>query len=257
MIHLSENVLARLVDAVPRDDEALHLESCIDCAGEVERLREQTEALRTLSRICPSPPAGEWERLRLRLRQEGLIEVGKAAAVPEASVVYGATGALSTLASSPSRWLRFAAGILLFLGGTGLGVLISERGSTGMGAPGGAHPLSIGEAGEFDPRPFAQLGVRTLEEAEELVRVTQEWHIEALLLYRGELESATGEMVSGDPIARYLYLDDLLLTAEAAIRESPADPFLNGLFASTVAEREVALREIAMAPAEAPRLNAR
>ena len=62
--------------------------------------------------------------------------------------------------------------------------------------------------------------------------------------YRQLLEADAGGDIGGDPRSRYAALEYLVAASQAAVRQAPADPFLNGLLASTLAERETALQRI-------------
>jgi hypothetical protein len=103
MQHLKEEALARLVDEEAGEGEALHLELCGQCRGELEAMRGQTRALESLPQLLP--PRNGWESLAARLVEEELVGV-----------------------RPPRRgwdgWpLRAAAGLALFLGGTATGAL--------------------------------------------------------------------------------------------------------------------------------------
>jgi hypothetical protein len=47
-----------------------------------------------------------------------------------------------------------------------------------------------------------------------------------------------------DPISRYAALEHLVSVSQAAVRQAPGDPFLNGFLASAIAERDAALRVV-------------
>lgn len=216
MEHLSTESLARLVDEDPRPEEAEHLAACHTCAWELDALRAQTRALASLPEI--RPPLGDWEVLEARLRSEGLVED---------------RGPLSrlSLAQTPA-WMRAAAAAALFLGGTlvGVGVTSRQGGEERMAAAGeGVTLVANGE---------------DVEAAARAVRAAEEMYVNALSRYRLLLEQEGGDDVLGDPNSRYAALEYLVAASQAAVRQAPADPFLNGLLASTLAEREVTLRRI-------------
>ena len=218
MGHLNPESLARLVDEAPQPEESEHLAACRACSAELEALRGQTRALGSLPEI--RPPLGDWDVLEARLRSEGLIE---------------APGLLSrlTLAQTPP-WMRAAAAAALFLGGTLVGA--------GAAADGG--PLAGMFGGAEDPDAFAHAA--SLDDAASAVRVAEQGYVSALSRYRQLMESDGGgdEASIGDPRSRYAALEVLLAASQAAVRQAPADPFLNGLLASTLAEREATLRRI-------------
>ncbi len=208
MEHLSTESLARLVDEAPTPEEAAHLAGCPSCRHEREALAEQTEALGGLPEILP--PKGDWQVIEARLRSEGLVQ---------------SPGLFRTLglARTPS-WMRAAAAILLFLGGAGVGsTLTGDRG-----------------AGPLGP---ALVEASTVEEAAFAMRVAEESYVSTVARYR-ELLARDGEddMLEGDPYGRYAALEHLVSVSQAAVRQAPADPFLNGILTSALAERDAMAR---------------
>ena len=216
MEHLTREALARLVDETPLSEETDHLATCPTCASEMEALRGQTRALGALPEI--RPPLGDWDVLEARLRSEGLIEV---------------PSLLSrlTLAQTPA-WMRIAAAAALFLGGSLLGAAVTSGRSAGG---------EMAAAGQ-DAAAFAE--VDNVDAAAASVRTAEDNYIRALSRYRQLLEQGGDEDVMGDPSSRFAALEYLVAAGHAAVRQAPADPFLNGLLASTLAEREATLRRI-------------
>jgi len=215
MGHLTRETLARLVDRQPSPEEAGHLELCAVCAGELEALRRQTEALGDLPEI--RPPVGDWQILEARLRSEGLIEV------PGLLARWG-------LAHTPT-WMRTAAAVLLFLGGTGVGAVVTRH-AAGPNAG----------AGEMSQATFTS--ATSLDDAATNLRRAETSYVAALARYRQLLARADTGQTAEDPRSRYAALEYLVAASQAAIRQAPADPFFNGLLASTLAERDVTLRRI-------------
>jgi hypothetical protein len=84
----------------------------------------------------------------------------------------------------------------------------------------------------------------TVEEAAGAVRLAEERYVAALSRYRQLLVRHGGEGGVGDPASRFAALEYLVAAGQAAVRQAPADPFLNGLLASALAEREATLRTI-------------
>lgn len=224
MEHLTLETLARLLDDAPTEAEAAHLAGCGVCARELDELREQTSALARLPDL--RPPMGDWEVLEARLVSEGLVE---------------RRNAVMGLASTPG-WMRTAAAIALFVGGTGLGFAL------GGAAPGPAG--AAGGVGVGDPFAIPAASVSNVEEAAELVRLTERRYIDAILQY-GQLKQMRGDADAAvDPERRFVALEYLLAAAQPAVEEAPADPFLNGLLASIMAEREAARSEVVRQAAE-------
>lgn len=216
MDHLSTETLARLVDETPDVAEAEHLAGCRGCASALEALRAQTHALASLPEI--RPPLGDWEMLEARLRSEGLVrEPG----------LFARMG----LAHTPP-WMRGAAAAALFLGGSLVGSAVTSRNAAGPRMAPGAEVSQ-----------FAAAGTDDVAVAATAVRIAEENYINALARYRQLVGESGGEEM-GDPSSRFAALEYLVAASQAALRQAPADPFLNGLLASTLAEREVTLRRI-------------
>jgi len=216
MEHLNLEALARLVDETPTAAEEEHLASCRVCTAELEALRLQTEELGALPELVP--PVGDWAVLEARLRSEGLV---------------GDPGLLDRvgLARTP-EWMRAAAAVVLFLGGTALGATLDGNRPSLAGPGGSANAVSFAEAA-------------SVEDAASLVRVAEQNYVTALTRYRQLLAQEEGaEEELADPASRYAALEYLVAASQAAVRQAPADPFLNGLLASTLAERDATLRTI-------------
>lgn len=218
MEHLTHETLARLVDESPRPEEAEHLGTCPRCRMELDALRAQTQMLATLPEI--RPPLGDWEVLEARMRSEGLIEDP------------GLFTRLSLARTPP--WMRAAAAVAIFVAGGALGAGLTARDLPGgLGAPGGS---------EGGPAVYASL--TDLGDAADAVAAAERNYMAALAQYRRLLEQDGEVEAMGDPRSRYAALEYLVAAGQAAVRQAPADPFLNGLLASTLAEREAALRRI-------------
>lgn len=211
--HLGGETLARLVDDEPTEAEARHLEACERCRQELDAFREQTEALHGLPDL--RPPKGDWAVLQARLVSEGLMEGG---------------GRLRSMARTPG-WMRTAAAVLIFLAGAGLGA-----GLTG----------DLGEAtalGSDGPFRLASDAPPSLDEAAAEVRMAEREYMDALVRYR-QLAEAEDDGLLPDPSSRIAALEYLVRAGQAALREAPADPFLNGMVASAMAERDAVLRRV-------------
>lgn len=217
MEHLSRETLARLVDEAPGPEEAEHLATCLACTSELDALRAQTQALASLPEI--RPPLGDWEVLEDRLRAEGLVRH------------YGLLQRM-TLAQTPP-WMRIAAATALFVGGSTLGAGLAWN-----------QPAAV-QTAEAPADGAAQFtSARDVDGAAAAVRIAEANYISALTRYRQLLDEQGGSDVIGDPSSRFAALEYLVAAGQAAVRQAPADPFINGLLASTMAEREAALRRI-------------
>jgi hypothetical protein len=212
MEHLNLDTLARLVDETPSREERHHLEDCTRCRTELALLQGQTHALGELPDL--RPPRGDWAMLEARLMSEGLLRHDR-----------------SLLASTPA-WMKVAATIVLFLGGTGLGMALDTVGAADSrmaGADGAPFSLVSSTAG-------------SLVEAEEAVRLYERRYMDALVQYRQLLDSEGSPAGASSPESRLAALEYLVAAGQAAVQQAPADPFLNGFLASAMAERQATYR---------------
>jgi hypothetical protein len=133
--------------------------------------------------------------------------------------------------------MQAAAALVLFLGGAALG--------TGV--------LASGESTDFaqrSPPPGLELipvgtqaqPVSNLAEAAEAVNRSERQYMDALLQYRQVLDSQGDPTYIGDPTTRFAAVEAILAASRAAVQQAPADPYLNGVLVSALAERQVLLR---------------
>ena len=221
MGHLTTQSLARMVSEAPYPEEQEHLGSCPACQAELQALRAQTEALGALPDL--RPPTGDWEALEARLVSEGLVHSG--------GISYQAARWRS------SGWLQAAAALVLFLGGTALGPFFTRDGRGGelaeLGPPSGLELVPVGSSAQ---------PVSNLTDAAERVRLAERHYIDALVQYR-QLMDAQGEpSLIGNPASRFAALEGIVAAGRAAVQQAPADPFVNGVLVSALAEREAILR---------------
>jgi len=208
MEHLTIEQLARLIDEPPEPQERRHLDACRICAAELEALRDQTEALAALPEILP--PKGDWRELEARLRSEGLIETPG---------LFQRLG----LARTPS-WMPAAAAVVLFLGGAGAGW--------------GAARVDMNET--------AVARATTVEEAAEAVRSAEQDYVTAVAHMRDLMGREGLDEPQADPLSRYAALETVVSVSQAAVRQAPGDPYLNGLLTSALAERDAAAKAVAV-----------
>lgn len=233
MRHLTDETLARLVDEQPTTAEEEHLRSCESCSTVLRELREQTGTLASLPTL--RPPPGDWEELEARLVRKGLIGAERSERARP-----------MTEGTIPAPWLQAAAALVLFLGGTAFGAWMTPVGEgpaegDGIGAP-AVSPIE--EVGSLAGEPTGP--VSSVDEAALELRTAEERYVDALVTYRELLREADGRD-SGtpeNPAARYAALEALVAASQEAIRHAPADPFFNGVLASTMAERQEAIRQI-------------
>jgi hypothetical protein len=225
MGHLSTESLARIVSETARPEEREHLDSCPSCQAELRAIRWQTEALGALPDL--RPPTGDWEALEARLVSEGLVRTDG----------HG----LRRFGPRSFGWLQAAAALILFVGGTTLGTFWTRHEPGGdlaqIGPPSGLELVPVG--GAIQP-------VSSLAEAAEVVNLAERQYIDALVQYR-QLVDAQGEpSLIGDPTARFAALEGIVAAGRAAVQQAPADPFVNGVLVSALAEREAILRNASL-----------
>jgi len=206
MEHLTIETLARLVDDAPDRGERAHLEACATCRAEWAALKEQTRALASLPGLLP--PRGDWGVLEARLRSEGLLR--------DAGLL-----ARLGLARTPG-WMRVAASVLLF----GLGALSGAGWSQ-------QSPASLASGGA---------PAHSVDEAVAAVQAAERNYVEAMAQYRTLLANTGIDLDTADPLSRFAALEHLVMVSQAAVRQAPGDPFLNGFLASALAERDAAAR---------------
>ncbi len=223
MGHLTNEALARLVDDGPDEAEDRHLRECRICAEELAALRAQTEALGSLPAM--RPPRGDWEALEARLLAEGLID----APAERRSLTFPRP--------IPGGWVtQVAAALVLFLGGSVMGARFGGDSVTaGPGLQGTSLPALAAGSDESSAGSY----LTTLEEAAQEVQRTEQDYIEAMVRYRQLMEGAgQGAPSTYDPASRFAALEAISAASQAAVREAPTDPFLNGILASIMAERQ-------------------
>lgn len=207
MEHLTAEALARLVDEAPDSRERRHLAECSVCTDELQALTDQTRALASLPEI--RPPRGDWSVLEDRLRSEGLLRD---------QGLFARMG----LARTPA-WMQMAASFMLFAAGAAAGAGWVGHNSNG---------------GESDAVAVAA----DVEGAAAAVEAAEREYVQAMSHYRELVARDGGDLESTDPISRYAALEHLVLVSQAAVRQAPGDPFLNGFLASALAERDAAAR---------------
>ncbi|MCY3918509.1 MAG: hypothetical protein OXG38_01725 [Chloroflexi bacterium] len=217
MERLSLEQLARLVDERPTSEERAILDADPGLRRELEALRAQKRSLRDLPAVLPPPDS--WPELEEKLVAEGLVRGAR---------------------RDPAfwrKWTRIAAGLVLFTGGTAFGW---AAGGAPAAAPDGLAAGS--DAAETEVASFASLeeAVLAVQEAE------QEWTA-AFAEFRRLLGAQSERELPADPAVKLAAIDALLAASRAAVEESPADQFFNGLVVSTLAERQQTLRQISQA----------
>jgi hypothetical protein len=285
MQHLTTESLARLVDEPGLPEEARHVRDCLVCRRELEELKEQTEALADLSALgllelddddgALDPPAGAWEALEARLRDEGLVRD----AAPAPHVLLFRRPALRAAAAVAVFLLGGAAGVAVFGGGPardaeqGIATLPPETAegieSAGSFVPAGGMSPDEATVVVIDemPAPVASVpGARLASEgapaparreaprraASPVVTRAQRELAEAEAQYQAALQRYAGlaDEAGADPVSRLAALDRLVEVTRAALERAPADPVINGYHVAALRERDEVRRRIAQASEE-------
>ena len=220
MGHLNLECLARLVSEAPSSEEREHLDSCALCRSELRGLKAQTDRIGSLPDL--RPPPGDWEALEARLASEGLIRSS------------GFSGKATRWWSS--GWTQAAAALILFLGGTALGrggfIQTNVPEFTQSPPPAGLELIPV--ATQAQP-------ISNLADAADAVNQAERRYMDALLQYRQILDSQGDPTVIGDPTVRFAALEAIVAAGRAAVQQAPADPYLNGVLVSALAERQALL----------------
>ena len=229
MGHLTTEILARIVSEAPDPEEKRHLDSCPACRAELQAIAEQTEAMGALPDL--RPPTGDWEALEARLVSEGLVR----------SSGFSSRGARW----QSSGWLQAAAALVLFVGGTAVGSVFLRSGPGG-GLAGVGPPSGL----ELVPVSSAAQPASNLTDAAEAVRLAERQYIDALVQYRQIVDAQGEPSLIGDPTSRFAALEGIVAAGRAAVQQAPADPFVNGVLVSALAEREAILRNASLTPGD-------
>ncbi len=228
MGHLRPQDLARLVSETPSREEEGHLASCPVCRAELEALRTQTEGLGALPDL--RPPPGDWETLEGRLVAEGLIH--------SSGMAWKASRWRS------SGWIQAAAALVLFVGGTALGARVSREPALARGEDTSPPNLELVPVGS-QAQPAGNI-----TEAAAAVRLAERQFIDALVQYRQLLDSQGQPSYIGNPTSRLAALQGIVAAGRAGVQQAPADPFMNGVLVSALAEQEALLRNASLTTRE-------
>lgn len=236
MSHLTIETLARLVDESPDPTENGHLDICEECRSELEYLRADAAALKTLP--DPQPPIAAWSALEQQLAREGLLR---------------RTG-------WTTHAMRIAAVLAVFILGTVMGAMFMRPGVAPLATTPPGPALTIPAAAisppviRDTPRSAAVMtaapvaGPRvaarpaaTAEEAVARLRDAENAYLNAL----GRVSDFNGRAETTDPVTRLAALESIVATTRAALGQAPADPVINGYHLTAVAQRDATLRQLA------------
>ena len=101
-----------------------------------------------------------------------------------------------------------------------------------------------GQEGSTRLPDIAFASAETVEDAATAVRIAEQNYVNALTRYSQLMDRDTPGGNPADQSGRMAALEYLFAATQAAVRQAPADQFLNGLLAATRAEREATLSRI-------------
>ncbi len=279
MQHLTTEALARLVDEPPDRAEAAHLEGCAACRDELQALRRQTAALAALGQAeSADPPPEQWDAILAGL------SASAGAAATDDLVIRRRTHVRPWLVRAAAAVLLYALGTgtgLALRGRTraDLGprpvattettpraaapqqrpALATQEPAVTSPAPAtqgnaiqspapdpaaqsaGRLASDDGRAGRLRPLPEPS-EARTPEEALQLMAEFEQGYSQAYT----RLAELRHQQPSDDPVTQIAALNAIVLTPGQALDRAPADPLINGYHLAAMAQRDAALRQVAL-----------
>lgn len=221
MSHLPDERLAALHDEPPTSAELAHLASCERCAAERAAYRSLRE-LANAEQAHIGAPLTDWDSLAPALRADGIIDTGE-----------------WRVARRPRRfggvWSQAAAAVLIAIGGIAYG----RYSAGGPVLPDSTPHADVAEVAGTDSVAFSSV---------EQARAAQERYqtlYQSAALYLAAHDTLDLSPTTPAAIRRQLAtLDEVRATVRQALTESPADPVINGLYLTTLGQREATLREL-------------
>ncbi len=222
-LHLPIERLAELADETPAPFEREHLVACASCASGLASYRRLVAMARDERRRI-APPMTDWDQLRVRLDNEGLLAtpVARAARVRRA------------------QWARRAvAAVGLVAGGA-----VAGRVSSGMPlAEAVALQRPAGTEARLAAARAADAGFESPEAALAQLQQAQRLYDEAAVWLTAH-DTTSSAAASDQYRARLAALDLASETFGQALTDAPQDPILNQYFMATMNAREVAIRRL-------------
>lgn len=231
MLHLPIERLAELVDGGATPVERDHLLTCVSCTRELESYRRLV-TLASDERRRIAPPLTEWGALAVRLRAEGLSAAGGTPAKSRSTAVVGI--------------MRRAAAVIVFVGG---GVALGRM-SAGIpvadavmfrSAASLATSMSASDGAQFVANPSE--GFTSSQAAlDALDRAQRQYELAAS--YLASHDTSSSEQAPEQYRTRLAALDRTAETMQQAMRDAPADPYINQYYLATLSAREQTLRRL-------------
>ena len=234
MSHLSIDRLAALADEQPTGIEQMHLESCAECAREVDAHRSLL-AMAETERTSMGLPLSRWESLSVKLREEGLI------------VTPGHSRRSGRVPASASPYLRYAAALLLVAGGALLG-----RASAGAPLMPGDAPRVVADAIPLlDSIPTEFASVEAARAFSDAYRIGYQRAVSFIAANDTSRMAETPAVMR----ARLSALDRVSRITREALNDAPFDPVINEFYLNSYGQREATLRALNIALPPSVRLN--
>lgn len=238
MLHLPIDRLAELVDGGATPGEREHLLVCVSCTRELESYRRLV-AMASDERRRIAPPLTSWESLGAQLRHEGLV--------------HGGGAPLARRVAPVIDFVRRAAAVVVLVGSgavlgrmsAGLPVLdaVAFRPNAEMQAtpaPDGGSAVAgrlASDGGE---------GFATADDALSALDAAQRQY-ELAAAWLASNDTSSSELAPEQYRTRLAALDRTAETMQAAMRDAPADPYINQYYLATMSAREQTLRRLGAA----------
>jgi hypothetical protein len=218
MSHLSAERLAALIDEQPTAGELAHLAACAECSRE----RGAYEALSHMAKhtITLGQPLSSWNTLAPRLRQDGVIDTGRA---------------FGRRAVATRGWLQAAAAVLLMTGGVAVGRL-----SAGT-------PARLAPAATVDPLALAAEPAptfRTVAEAQAFAARSQNVYQASMAFLAAHDTTGIATSTPAAIKTRLATIDRVSQIVGAALEDAPYDSVINTMYLNAQGQREASMRQL-------------
>ncbi len=231
MLHLPIERLAELVEGVATPAEREHLLGCVSCTRELEAYRRLV-VMATDERRRIAPPLTSWDSLGTRLREAGLVAP---AAAPRRARHLVAIDVM-----------RRAAAVAVLVGG---GAILGRMSAGMQVADAVAFRANPAMPGAPTPGEFAAnsgQGFATAQDALTALELAQrQYSFAANWLASNDTSSST--LAPEQYRTRLAALDRTAETMQQAMRDAPADPYINQYYLATLSAREQTLRRLGTA----------
>lgn len=245
MLHLPIERLAELVDGGATPGEREHLLVCASCSRELESYRRLV-VMAADERRRIAPPLTSWEALGARLRSEGLVAGAAAPRARRAAPVLDfarRAAAVLVLVGSGAVLGRMSAGLTV-IEAVALGPVSGSAAAgalTGVSASGGPEASAGGRVAANTGESFA-----TADDALAALDAAQRQYEQAAA-WLASNDTSTSDLAPEQYRTRLAALDRTAETMQQAMRDAPADPYLNQYYLATLSARQQTLRRLGTA----------